>query len=191
MTDFLKTFALLGLMLAAPPVLAQENEDPAAGLDMGQAVGEENAVGQLYVREVHEDWEVRCVRTETENEPCQINQTLRGPDNTAVAEISLFPLPEGQPAAAGATIVVPLMTLLTEQLTLSVDGAEAKRYNFTWCDPEGCFARIGLTADDVAAFKRGAGATISIVPVTAPEQRVTVPMSLTGFTDAFDAVNPN
>ena len=208
MNDYLKPLAITCLLAAAFPAIAQdtteqpaeeeapaaeasEADDPAAGLDMGQEVGTENGP-QLYVRETSGDWEVRCVRTEeTEKDPCQINQTLKAAEGNPVAEVSMFPLPENAQAAAGATIAVPLMTLLTEQLTLKIDGGAAKRYNFTWCDQEGCYARVGLSADDVAAFKRGNAATVSIVPVAAPDQRVEVPMSLTGFTAAFDSLTPN
>lgn len=205
MNDYLKPLAITCLLTAAFPAMAQDSteqpaeeeapaaeaEDPAAGLDMGQEVGSESGP-QLYVRETSGDWEVRCVRTEeTEKDPCQINQTLTEPGGNDVAEVSMFPLPENAQAAAGATIAVPLMTLLTEQLTVKIDGGAAKRYNFTWCDREGCYARIGFSADDVAAFKRGSNATVSIVPVAAPDQRVEVTMSLTGFTAAFDSLVPN
>jgi invasion protein IalB len=106
-----------------------------------------------------------------------------------VAEISIFGLPPGQKAAAGATIVVPLETLLTEQLTMAVDSGAAKRYPFTWCASVGCFARVGFTTEELASLKAGNKATISIVPVAAPTQKVSVDISLVGFTAGFEAVN--
>jgi invasion protein IalB len=52
---------------------------------------------------------------------------------------------------------------------------------------QGCYARIGFTAEDITRYKAGKEAVISIVPVVAPDQRVSVTMSLRGFTAAFDA----
>jgi len=75
---------------------------------------------------------------------------------------------------AGATIVVPLETLLTEQITLRVDGGQARRFPFNFCNVGGCVTRVGLTSEDVALFRRGAEATLTMVPAAAPDQTVTV-----------------
>lgn len=164
--------------------------DPASGLDMGQPVGEaagEPQVGQPYIREEFGDWSLRCLRTEDGNDPCQIYQLLLDPDGNAVAEISMFPLPEGREAAAGATIVAPLETLLTENLTISVDGGNARTYPFTFCNTAGCVARVGFTGEEVQQFRAGNAAQLSIVPAAAPDQRVDLTISLSGFTAAYEA----
>ena len=113
-------------------------------------------------------------------------QLLKNAEGVSVAEVTMFRLPNGGQAIAGATIIVPLETLLTAQLTVAVDGAKGKRYAFAFCNQIGCYARVGLTAKDVAAFKRGAKATVTLVPATAPDQKVVLNMSLSGFTAAFD-----
>ena len=84
-------------------------------------------------------------------------------------------------------IVAPLETLLTEELTISVDGTAARRYPFTFCNQAGCVARIGFTAEEVAQFKAGNVAQLSIVPAAAPDQRVDLAISLTGFTAGYDS----
>ena len=156
------------------------------GLSLG--AGGEPEVGQVYVREEFTDWELRCERVETGEDPCQLYQLLEDQQGTAVAEISLFALPEGSQAAAGATVVTPLMTLLTEQLTLTVDGGTARRYPFSWCEAIGCIARVGFTEEEVATFRGGNTATLSIVPVAAADERVELEVSLSGFTAGFEAV---
>ena len=167
------------------------------GLSLGEpaeeAPGDAPAgVGETYVREEFTDWQMRCVRVaEGEAEPCQLYQLLRDSADNPVAEISLFGLPPGGEAAAGATVITPLETLLTEQLTVTVDGGQARRYPFTWCSAIGCFARIGFTDAEIAAFRRGNEAGISIRPVAAPDQRVDLTMSLRGFTAGLEAVNAN
>ena len=148
-------------------------------------------VGQTYVAETFTDWQLRCVRAPEGEDPCQLYQLLLDSDDNAVAEISLFGLEGGGQAVAGATVITPLETLLTEELTISVDGSRAKRYPFTWCSAIGCFARIGFTAEEIAQFRRGRVAQLTIVPVAAPDQQVVLDMSLAGFTAGFAAVDPN
>jgi len=178
------------------PVMAQDDgaSDPATTLDMGTPVDEDgNPItedpqpGQQYVRDEYGDWSVRCLRTEEGEDPCQIYQLLSDEEGNDVAEVSMVSLDEGQ-AAAGATIVAPLGTLLTEQLTLRVDGGTARRFQFTTCNQGGCIARVGFTEQDVGLFKAGAEATLRLVPFAAPEQEVVLTVSLSGFTAAFDSL---
>lgn len=166
---------------------AEPAADPATDLSMGAPVeGGPPQVGETYIRETFGDWSLRCLKAETGEDPCQLYQLLMDADGNAVAEISMFPLPEGSQAAAGATIVAPLETLLTEQITISVDGTGARRYPFTFCNQAGCVARVGFTADEVAQFKAGAGASMRIVPAAAPDQEVLLNISLVGFTAGYD-----
>ena len=179
----------------AAPATTPDPDAPASaenpvGLNMGEEVRDENAPGTIYVREKHGDWEIRCTRMpEGQQDPCLMYQLLKDENGNPVAEFTLFKLPEGQKAEAGATIVTPLETLLTRQLTLTVDGGPKKRYPFTWCAQNGCYARIGFTKGDIAAFKRGAKATVTIVPVVAPTTEINVTASLKGFTKAYEAVS--
>jgi invasion protein IalB len=163
---------------------------PADDLALGTpVVPEEGGIGSTYVAAKHGDWDQRCVRTEDGADPCQLYQLLLDETKNPVAEFSVFGLAPGGPAAAGATAVVPLETLLTAEVTLQVDGGAAKKYPYSWCSPIGCVSRIGFTAEEVAALKKGNAATLTIVPVQAPNQKVTVNVSLKGFTAGYDAVN--
>lgn len=171
-----------------------ETPDPATDLNMGQTEGEDEAAegpapGQPYIREQYDDWALRCINNPDGDDPCQLYQLLRNAENIAVAEISVFPLSDGGRAAAGATIVVPLETLLTENLKLAIDGGSARVYPFSFCNRAGCVARIGLTGDDVAAFKRGAKAVLTLVPAAAPTEKVNLDVSLTGFTAGLNSVD--
>lgn len=159
-----------------------ETEATDPGLDMGQEVTDD----PTYVKEEYGDWQLKCFRSEGEEDPCQMFQLLREETGNPIAEFSLFRLPEGSQAVAGATVVVPLGTLLTEQLKISVDGGKAKGYSYSFCSLVGCYARIGLTKADLDAFKRGNEANLTIVPAQAPDQKVTIKASLTGFTAAFE-----
>lgn len=160
---------------------------PVDGLPLGQEVRDPNAPGTVYIRETSGDWEVRCQRAgEGRVDPCNLYQLLGDDTGNAVAEVTLFAMPPGQQAAAGAQVITPLETLLTEQVTLSVDGGAAKRYPFAFCTQVGCFSQLGLTAEDVNAFRRGAVANLRIVPAGAPDgAEVNLGISLTGFTAGF------
>lgn len=159
---------------------------PDAGLSMGQ---EADGVGSTYVQASFDAWEQRCVRSEDGADPCQLYQLLKDPQGNAVAEFAMFNLPAGGQAAAGATVIVPLETLLTQNLQISIDGGKAKIYPFTFCSPIGCIARIGFTAAEVDQFKKGAKASITIVPAAAPDKKVVVDLSLKGFTAGYTAVS--
>ena len=173
-----------------------ESESTATGAEFstGQVVAD--GAGSTYTREKFTAWDMRCVRTtagaQTDKDPCQLYQLLKDQQGNPVAEISVFGLPESQrqgDAVAGATIITPLETLLTQQVTLAVDGGNAKRYPFTWCSTIGCYARVGFTEAEIGQFRAGATAQVTIVPVTAPDQRVTLSISLSGFTAGYTAVN--
>ncbi|MEO3415186.1 invasion associated locus B family protein [Roseovarius sp. CAU 1744] len=161
------------------------NTADADGLDMGQEVVED----PTYVKETYGDWQLKCFRSEGQEDLCQMYQLLREDTGNPVAEFSLYKLPEGAQASAGATIVVPLGTLLTEGMLISIDGGKARSFAYSFCSAVGCFARIGLTEGDVDAFKRGASANLQIVPAQAPDQKVNINVSLSGFTAAYDNVS--
>ena len=159
-------------------------------LSLGEDANAVPVVGEPYTKEIIGDWEMRCIKAEEgEDDPCQMYQLLDDGEGTPVAEFSLFRLPDGGKAKAGATVVVPLETSLPQQLTITVDGGVARRYPYAFCNPVGCYARIGLTADDLSRFKRGNAALLTIVPALAPDQKVELSLSLTGFTAAFEQVS--
>lgn len=210
MTRYLPALALLGLL--ATPLVAQEATAPAADapaadapaadatsaatgqqlpgqLNMGKPE-KTDGVGSTYIKEVSGDWTVQCVRVpEGKTEPCEMVQLLKEANGNPIVEVRVFALPAGNQAVAGATVITPLETLLTAPLRLSIDGAAAKRYPYSWCSRVGCVARLGFAAADVDQLKRGAAGTVTIVPAAAADQKVDLTMSLTGFTAAWDMVS--
>ncbi|KZY37147.1 invasion protein [Roseovarius sp. HI0049] len=164
---------------------AEQGTADANTLDMGQEVQEDPS----YVKETYGDWQLQCFRSEAEEDPCQMYQLLREEAGNPVAEFSLFKLPDDSQAVAGATIVVPLGTLLPQGLKIAVDSGQAKAYNYSFCSMVGCFARIGFTQADIDALKAGSEALLTIVPAQAPDQRVVIRTSLSGFTKAYENVS--
>ena len=184
----------LGLPAMSWAQTTTETTGQAAQIESQLSLGEDAdtapEVGKPYTREVTGAWEMRCIKTEDGNEePCQMYQLLDDGQGAPVAEVSLFRLPGSGKAEAGATIIVPLETALPQQLTLSVDGGKARRYPYAFCNPVGCYVRLGLTGEDINAFKRGNEAIISIVPALAPDQKVQLKLSLDGFTAGYSKVS--
>ena len=165
--------------------------DGDAGIPL--QLGEEEAPsgprpGQTYILEENGAWEIRCVRLKEgtkQADPCQLYQLLKDQENNPVAEINVLALPTGSAAAAGANVVVPLETLLTERLTMAIDGSSARKYPFAFCSQVGCLARLGFTDVDVANLKSGNIAKLTIIPAVAPNQKVELVVSLKGFTAGF------
>ncbi|AFO87583.1 invasion associated locus B family protein [Phaeobacter inhibens] len=209
MIKSLTPMTLAALMALPLPVMAQdtagaaetEESQPAAEatteapkaddvLDLGQPVQDGPQLGQRYSKETHGDWDLACVKTEEESDPCSLLQIMTDTSGNPMAEFSMFRInQEGSQAVAGATVIVPLETLLPAALTISIDGAPGKRYNYSFCNPMGCVAQIGLTETDISAFKKGKKATLSLRPAPAPDQVINMELSLSGFTAGYNVVD--
>jgi invasion protein IalB len=188
------SFSIALVLFAAPMGYAQTTDqgaaDPAlADIQLGEEVNEELPIGGSYIADQIEDWQVSCIRSGLEFDPCQMYQVLKDQAGNPVAEVSFFNLPAGSgDAVLGGTIVTPLETLLPAQITMRIDSAKAKRYAFTLCAPMGCIARVGFTQAELDAFRKGSKATISIVHALSPDQEIPLAMSLKGFTATHEAV---
>ena len=193
-STLISSCAMAGVVWAAGAlsVVAQTASEPALtidGLSTGTEVVEERKPGDTYFNGEFNDWSMRCIVVAEGSDPCQMYQLLADDQGEPIAEFTMFRLPEAAQAAAGATIVVPLETALGEGLTIKVDEQPARSYPFAFCNSIGCYARIGLTTEEIDLYKRGVEAVMTIVPVAAPNQRVIVRLSLSGFTAAFDAAS--
>lgn len=167
---------------------AEEPSESAAAPALG-----EPAQPTVYIGETYGDWQVKCYTSEAEKDPCNMYQLLPDQAGNPVATIDLFRLSQGTQAVAGATVAVPLGTLLTQDLKIAVDGANAKVYEFLYCDANACFSQLGFTQGDIDAFKAGNEAVLQIIPAQAPDRPVNIRISLDGFTAAYnsDAVKNN
>ncbi|WP_109464533.1 invasion associated locus B family protein [Albibacillus kandeliae] len=192
----LPSLAALALIAFAAPAVAQETaaqtEDSNTSgeqLDLGTPVTDGPQLGQRYSKEKLGDWDLACIKTDGEQDPCSLLQVLHDDKNNPIAEFSLFRIDNGSQAVAGATVIVPLETLLPAQLTIAVDDNLGKRYNYTFCNQIGCVAQIGLTEADITSLKKGSSAKITIRPAPAPDQAINLTLSLKGFTAGYDIVD--
>ena len=179
---------------ASFPALAQTTATPAPadGLAMGVPDGiPDQATAQLggiYLAAKFDAWEQRCVKKPDGSDPCQLYQLLKDDTGNPVSEISFFTLQEGSQAVLGANVLAPLETLLTANLRISVDAGTAKIYPFSYCNQNGCVAKVGFTAEDLAALQAGSDAIMTIVPAAAPAKTVVIKIPLKGFTAGHQAI---
>lgn len=175
---------------AAPAADAPAAGTPAAGTPADAAetaaTQEESQVGQYYAKSTNGEWTTRCIRTDQGKDPCELYQLMKDGQGNSVAEMTLIPLKNGE-IAAGATLIAPLETDLIQGLGLGIDNAQPRAYPFSFCAPVGCISRMGFTAAELAALKRGNTAKVSLRPFGAnSEEPIQLQLSLSGFTAAFD-----
>ena len=181
MTHLTRLAATL-LCVCATGALAQESTTPA--LPTGEVVQP-----TPYIKGEYGAWTERCIDIPESGTRCQLLQRLDDSEGNPVAEFTIFSVPPSESQVkAGATIITPLETLLTQPLRLQIDAGPVKSYPYAFCSPAGCHARIGFTQGEVDALKAGAVAKVSIVPVVAPDQVVALEASLSGITAGLEAL---
>ena len=169
------------------PLSAQE----ASGLSIGKPLETLREPGEVYLAGNKGDWNVRCIAGNPgENDKCEIQQLLFLNENTPIADISIFKLPDGEVAVAAANVMVPLETLLTKKFRFAFSEKLVKEFQYSFCNQDGCLVRMGLLEEDIAAMKKGSSSQLSITHISRPESSINLDLSLSGFTAAFDALRP-
>ena len=168
-------------------LVAQE----ASGLSLGKPLETIREPGEIYLAGNKGDWNVRCITGDPgEIDKCEIQQLLFLNENTPVADISIFKLPEGERAVAAANVMVPLETLLTKKFRFAFSEASVKEFPYSFCNQNGCLVRMGLLEEDIEAMKKGSSSKLSITHISSPETSINLNLSLNGFTAAFDVIRP-
>ncbi|MFC3568733.1 invasion associated locus B family protein [Paracoccus simplex] len=174
----------------APASDTPATETPAAqapAAAAAPAADGEPKVGQPYAKSTHGDWTLRCMKTESGKDPCELYQLLKDQNDSPVAEASVIPMTGNVQAVI--TFIAPLETDLQAGLGLQVDAAKEARYPFMLCAQVGCISRIGLADAELGPLKKGNKATVSVLPFGAPkEQLVKLDLSLKGFTAGMTAL---
>ena len=162
--------------------------EEADSLSIDDTIMSEPQKTEAYIKDRFGNWSLKCIKPVNSIERCEANQIIFNQKQQPVAEISIIKLPKGQIAAAAATIIVPLETILSEGLVLAIQELEPKKYQFKFCNSLGCYSQIGLTDDEVEALKRREKASIFLKHISSGDQQIVIPMSLDGFTKTFSNV---
>ncbi len=183
-----RSFAALCAVLSTP-ALAQQTlplETQPLSTEAAPEVVYDPQPSAPTLRATYGDWEIRCI-TETD---CVMTQLHRRSEQSADAVFTIVK-PQGlagengEPIEAFAEIVVPLGVYLPGGLGLKVDEAPAKAAPYERCIDEGCVVRAPISAKMLGDMK--AGSTAYIVVFGGPERPVQIPISLAGFTAAFES----
>ena len=192
----------LGAGPAAPDAPATAPEPPPApegtiGTDQGGArTGAADPAGagapvasEDIVRTAHGDWEVACAPGGAKG-GCAMAQIGNDATGTPVLEMVVRKLPEPlevneQTAVAVLDVITPLGVVLTEGLTMKIDGGPDESAAFQICTEQGCLVREPVGDDLITRLKRGSVAKVSVF--AANQGEVTSDISLKGFTAAYGA----
>jgi invasion protein IalB len=175
------------LIISNLPAISQE----ASGLSLGKPLETIREPGEIYLAGNKGDWNVRCVTGNPgEIDRCEIQQLIFLDENTPIADISIFKLPNNTAAVAAANVMVPLETLLTSNFRFGFSDEIAKEYQYSFCNQNGCLVRMGLLVTDIEAMKKGSSSELSITHISNPETSINLSLSLRGFTAAFDTLRP-
>lgn len=149
---------------------------------LGQAIAAAPKDGEKFT-----DWSARCQKPkDAEQEQCYIfqNLVLKEGGQRLLHIAVMYLQPDNQPAAI---VTVPLGVLLPRGVGLQVDDGEKIRFAYERCDASGCTGGLVLTDTVINALKKGKQAKFSFFSGTG--QEVAVPVSLSGFTAGFNALD--
>ena len=164
----------------------QTQQNQGQGQGQGQAQGQGQGQGQQPNVEStsYEDWVVQCRVQQGQNGPCRMGQGVRNSDNQQeILQVIVARSPQQGPIA---NFIVPLGVNLQAPLTVAVDGNQLGEATYVSCVQRGCVARMQVSDGMLAAMKQGRRLQITLTGQRGNTR--TVPASLLGFTDAYNAL---
>lgn len=160
----------------------------AAGLAV---TGPARAQDDAAVISTHGDWEIRCAPAP--KELCIMTQSHKDAEGHPIAFVKILKLKDqalkdGTKIPAQMEVVVPLGVLLTGGMSVQIDAKEARTAPYRICSKAGCRIMEPITEAYVDELKGGSGATISFHTIDG--KTLSAPISLKGFTAAFNELKP-
>ena len=180
--------AAAGLALAvavlapAAPTFAQEQ-----GQTPGQGQGQPPAGATAEPSsEPDAPWSARCISA-TRDAPlnCQIEQRAVVTETGQLLLLVTIAVP-GDSRQPVITIRTPLQLFLPAGVRIDVDGRNAEKLEFRTCDQQGCYVRNPISNATLDAMFKGL--KLNIILENLNNQQLTVPMSLSGFTEVYGKV---
>jgi len=128
-------------------------------------------------------WVKLCNQDEQLNkEICVVSQELRSSENGALVASLSIRLIEGEKKVM--IVAVPVGVLLQPGMQVSIDEKNKKIAEFAICFPNACVARLEVDDAYINAMKKGN--MIGVTVIDSNQQGIGYPMTLVGFTKAFD-----
>lgn len=181
-------FSFFSVLCLSVPAAAQKISD----LEQAETQPAESiaaAPTDLQVTQVG-DWNVVC--DPDGGSVCAMTQLGKDPQGSPAIEFVVRKIDDqnaeidGIKVEAVADIVTPLGVLLERGLLLKIDESEERGAPFRICQKHGCLVREPLSAEVIAALKKGNTALVTVVAEGVGP--VDIPISLRGFTKAYGSL---
>ncbi|WP_051228653.1 invasion associated locus B family protein [Pleomorphomonas oryzae] len=173
-----RTCVLVLLALFATPIKAQQTQGPQQGALPG---------GASSLSETHEDWTVRCQMASQKDAAkpvCAVVQTQVTPQGQQVISVELRVSPQGLKGA----LIMPFGLAINRPVSLSIDEeGQPVPESFTTCIPAGCVVPIEIDRGMLSAMR--GGAVMKVSAFTVDDQKLSLPVSLKGFSAAADRIS--
>ncbi|EUC01288.1 Invasion associated locus B family protein [Rhizobium sp. CF080] len=139
------------------------------------------------VRENHGAWSIICDRPAGASaEQCALMQNVIAEDRPEVG-LSVVVLKTADRKARILRILAPLGVLLKDGMELYVDNNNIGRAYFTRCFSEGCYVEVEIDEELMRILRAGKAAVFALRE-SADQDRVGIPIELTGFGPGYDAL---
>jgi invasion protein IalB len=127
-------------------------------------------------------WYKTCTETEG-SKVCNVQFRVRTETGANITTLNMVEI-TGNNARRIFQIIVPTGRSLPPGIQLAVDGKRATAIPYLYCRPQGCNAEVRLDDGLVGIFKKGG--SIEVTTINFQGQENPVPITLKGFTSAFD-----
>lgn len=132
------------------------------------------------------DWTVVCEKLpKVDKEICGILQTVTN-DNRQILQVTIGYLPVSKTPRVILTLTMPLGVYLEPGIEFIGGNAKPLRFPFKVCLSSGCVATIMLDDDTIKKMKAGTKGSVKFA--VAKEKVIEIPVSLSGFTAAFNSL---
>ncbi len=169
--------AVLLIVLVAIPLDASHAQD-------SQDTMQNKMKGE--VKSKHGAWSLICnTPPGAKSEQCAVMQNVIAEDRQEVG-LSVLVLRTADRKSELLRVLAPLGVLLPSGLGLNVDGQSIGNAYFVRCFQDGCYAEVVLNEKLINTLKGGKTATFIIFQT--PEEGIGIPVDLSGFTEAYEAI---
>ena len=178
-------FAVAALMLSPLAAYAQEAtpaEAPAAEAPAAETPATDAAAAPADAVAASQNWLKVCDPLPDGQQACIMRQVVLA--NGQFLGSFLLRDDPGQESRLLAVAAVPLGVLLPFGLTWQIDGAKPIRVPYMLCDPTSCATQLVINEQYVNSLKKGN--TLKLTAKNRQNQDLTIEITLSGFTAAYD-----
>jgi len=134
----------------------------------------------------NEPWAIQCGEDQTSGKKfCRMQQSLRY-KKTGQRLLAVIIQPQAVEPKLAILLSLPHGLYLPAGTAFKIDDGEENRMLIETCDAEGCYASGGISEKMVAIMKKGEKMLIGFQ--ASNKKPITIPITLKGFTAAFDKI---